>query len=99
METIYSERNWLKDNSVSTSSIHTCIDQYSLGVTSIAGSPTGAPILDHTASINFVRAGSAFGMTFKVNNDEEKEAAMKSLSIMIKDIEALREKIIKLEVS
>ena len=70
------------------------------GITSIGNSITGAPVevevKEHTASVSFVRAGGAFSSTFIINNADHKEAAMKALSIIIKDLESLRNEIIKL---
>ena len=105
MKTIYSERNWIKDAKVHDGSIHTAIDEFirkeSAGVTSIPNSTTGMPeeieIKEYTASISFVRAGGAFSSSFIINDDTEKEAAMKALSTIIRDIESLRNEIIKLQ--
>ena len=104
MKTIYAERHWIKDNKESDGSILTSIDEFtrmeSQGITSIPNSMTGEPeeieIKEHTASVTFVRAGGAFSSTFIINNMEDKEAAMKALSIIIKDLESLRNAIIKL---
>lgn len=98
MKTIYAERHWIKEEKITDGSIHTSIDEESLGITSLSlpENLEGEPLMIHGAFINLVRASGSFSISFKIEDDKSKEDAMKSLSIMIEDLTTLRNEIIKL---